>query len=686
MGKSVSEFKPENVSQKVNTMVEVPQEVKRTPLLTKVFSWFIFFFVILLLGLVINKYKGKLSSFFPTIPDGSTPSGPKIDMELKKFSSFEEYKKYLESSQGSLGAYLGGVNLGSVGTTTRSLDLKAVPQASEESTAAIDRVSETNVQVKGIDEPDIVKTNGKEIFLSSEYPILYAQPVRAEISKIYPPDTNIDETKIITAFPPSSLELKAKIEKGGSLLLFDKTLVVFSNNKIYAYDVGDSSNPKEKWNFEFDQTSEIVDSRSFSGKLYVISRVTARPNSCEIPIQAGGGLRVHCTDIYHPGFSIPADSTYSVLAINPDTGEIEKKVSFLGTLGATNVYVSEKSIFATYTFYQDFLAFYYGFYSSNGGGIISADALSKIKNLNSLDISTQAKLTEFSVILQAYMNTLSSDEQLKVSTETQNRLAEYTKQRIRQLEQTGIIKISLSGLEIAATGVVPGKILNQFSLDEYQDNLRVATTVGNNFFANGVESINDVYILDKNLATLGSITDLGAGERIYSVRFIEDKGYVVTFKQVDPFYVLDLKDAKNPQKKGELKIPGYSSYLHPLATNLILGVGKEGEKVKLSLFDVSNPSEPKEVSKYSLDEYWTEIANTHHAFLQDTQNKLFSIPGSKGAYVFSYNSGNLSLLKAVSGTQVRRAIYINNFLYVIFEKGIEVVDEGSWEVVKNLDF
>ena len=90
----------------------------------------------------------------------------------------------------------------------------------------------------------------------------------------------------------------------------------------------------------------------------------------------------------------------------------------------------------------------------------------------------------------------------------------------------------------------------------------------------------------------GSVVDLGQGERIYSVRFIEDKGYVVTFKQVDPFYVLDLSDPMNPEKKGELKIPGYSSYLHPITKDKILGIGEENNKVKISLFDVSDPADP----------------------------------------------------------------------------------------------
>ena len=107
---------------------------------------------------------------------------------------------------------------------------------------------------------------------------------------------------------------------------------------------------------------------------------------------------------------------------------------------------------------------------------------------------------------------------------------------------------------------MPGKVLNQFSLDEYKGDLRIATTIGqNSWFGNFgqlAQSFSDVYVLDRNLKTVGVVKDLGKTERIYSVRFLADRGYVVTFRQTDPFYVLDLSNPSSPQVKGELKIPG----------------------------------------------------------------------------------------------------------------------------------
>ena len=150
---------------------------------------------------------------------------------------------------------------------------------------------------------------------------------------------------------------------------------------------------------------------------------------------------------------------------------------------------------------------------------------------------------------------------------------------------------------------------------------------------------------------------------------------MVTFKQTDPFYVLDLSRPNKPQLKGELKIPGYSSYLHPLTDTMILGVGMDNQRVKLSLFDVSDPTNPVETDKYSLDEYWTDVTNTHHAFLQDQKFKTFFIPGSKGGYVFGYAGGRLVLRSAISSSEAKRAVFINDYLYIIGDTEIVVINE-----------
>ena len=245
-------------------------------------------------------------------------------------------------------------------------------------------------------------------------------------------------------------------------------------------------------------------------------------------------------------------------------------------------------------------------------------------------------------------------------------------------------------MKVDSVGSVPGTLLNQFAMDEYENNLRIATTVsGNNALLFGgwgnENSESDVYILDKNMEEIGSVLGMGLTERIYSVRFIQDKGYVVTFRQTDPFYVLDLSDEKNPKIKGELKIPGYSSYLHPINKDMILGIGKEGQKVKLSLFNIFNPEEPTEEDKYLLDEYYSEALNNHHAFLMDNKFKIFFMPGSKGGYIFSYENNKLELKKSIADVYPKRALFIDDYLYIISDNNLIVLDENTWERVKELD-
>ncbi|HNY97987.1 MAG TPA: beta-propeller domain-containing protein, partial [Candidatus Pacearchaeota archaeon] len=197
-------------------------------------------------------------------------------------------------------------------------------------------------------------------------------------------------------------------------------------------------------------------------------------------------------------------------------------------------------------------------------------------------------------------------------------------------------------------------------------------------------SANDVYVLDGSLKTIGSVTNLGLQERIYSARFIADKGYVVTFRQTDPFYVIDLKDPKNPKLAGELKIPGYSGYLHPISKDKILGIGQENWQVKLALFDVSDPQNPKELDKYLLKEGYSDAINNHRAFLLDQKHQVFFLP-AQGAYIFSYKDDKLQLAKALSVDQARRAVYINDYLYVFSNNSLIILDENNWEKVKSLD-
>ncbi len=214
-------------------------------------------------------------------------------------------------------------------------------------------------------------------------------------------------------------------------------------------------------------------------------------------------------------------------------------------------------------------------------------------------------------------------------------------------EKTNVYKFNLDGgkIEFAKQGSVPGHLLNQFSLDEHNDYLRAATTIGQ-VSRSGAESTNNVYILDKDMKPAGNIEGIAPGETIYSMRFMGDRGYMVTFKKVDPFFVLDLKDPKNPSILGKLKIPGYSDYLHPMDENHIIGVGKDtveaGEDpwnggqanfawyqgIKMAVFDVTDVTNPKELWKVEIGDRGTEseALQNHKAFMYSPTKQILALP------------------------------------------------------------
>lgn len=190
---------------------------------------------------------------------------------------------------------------------------------------------------------------------------------------------------------------------------------------------------------------------------------------------------------------------------------------------------------------------------------------------------------------------------------------------------------------LVASGAVPGYVLNQFALSEYKGYLRVATTSRPIWWQGGppAASQSQVTVLGQragNLQQVGQVSGLGAGQQIYSVRFVDDAGYVVTFRQIDPLYTLDLHNPAAPRVAGQLELEGYSSYLHPLAPGLLLGVGQdvggnEPSGAQLELFDVSNPSAPRLVQKTTLGNgSSTDVQYDHHAFLFWSPTGLAVLP------------------------------------------------------------
>ncbi len=194
-----------------------------------------------------------------------------------------------------------------------------------------------------------------------------------------------------------------------------------------------------------------------------------------------------------------------------------------------------------------------------------------------------------------------------------------------------------TGATYVASGKVEGRLLNQFAMSEYEGNLRVATTT-DDAGGFGDQSESTVYVLrpeGDELRQISSVGGLGKDEQIYAVRFIDNLAYVVTFRQIDPLYVIDLTDPANPVAAGELKIPGYSAYLHPVGDGLLLGVGQDATDegrttgTQLSLFDVSNPADPQRISTLPIGGY-SEVEWDHKAFLYWPADGTIVLPVSPG--------------------------------------------------------
>jgi inhibitor of cysteine peptidase len=232
---------------------------------------------------------------------------------------------------------------------------------------------------------------------------------------------------------------------------------------------------------------------------------------------------------------------------------------------------------------------------------------------------------------------------------------------------TVIYRISINGtsLSFESKGKVPGYILNQYSMDEFNGYFRIATCVTTGSWINQ-EQQNGMYVLDSNLNIVGKIENLGVTERIYAARFVGDKCYLVTYRQVDPFYTIDLSNPVDPKVVGQLKIPGYSSYLHPYGDTHVIGVGKENNSVKLSLFDVSDMSKPVEVASMKIGDWaYSPALNDPKAFVFNPESGLLILPISINNYpeIVPMGTDSVSLFDSWQGVYVFNVTFKGGFIY-----------------------
>ncbi|AGN00265.1 hypothetical protein L593_01560 [Salinarchaeum sp. Harcht-Bsk1] len=530
------------------------------------------------------------------------------------------------------------------------------------------RTSGTNVQVQGIDEPDIVKTDGEWVYYAGSNGRYWEQSERTQV-------LNASDT----AHPARS----GAIPAGGQLLRSGDTLVAIESDTLYGIDVSDPEDPEEQWRVPLNHSVQTA--RLANGSVYlVLSDQPTADGPCPIEPLGDGRASIPCTEVYHPGGGAGGDTTYTALSLDPESGDVQDRVSFVGSAQNTVVYVSQGSIYLTFedspTRSETRLAFFQG----PGSEHLDQQAKDRLEEIASYDLSPQAASIEIETTIQRRIQRLPEDEREQAMREIEEDYQTYVSEHKRELVRTGIVRVGIddSSLAVEETGEVPGRVHGQFSLSERNGYLHVATSVT----PMGGQWENDLYTLDSSLEIEDSVTGMGTDQRIYSVRYVDDRAYLVTFRQVDPLHVIDISDPTDLELQGELQLPGYSDYLHPIGDDQLLGIGEEDGQVKATLFDVGDPNDPVVADDIHFEDYGTAISQTHHAFLIDQRHGVFFLPGSQGGHVVNYENGSLDRVTTVeTDGPALRARYIGDHLYVFGTEEVVVVNENTWEETERID-
>jgi uncharacterized secreted protein with C-terminal beta-propeller domain len=499
--------------------------------------------------------------------------------------------------------------------------------------------------------------------------------------------------------------------------------------KAYVYDISDRSEPKLLKDFSI--TGGYFQSRMIGDIVYIVTQDSVNYGGVYInePMVKEASGSIVRPSIYY--FDNP-DENYqfnTITSLSLSSDDVVESKSFM--LGYSNtLMVSEKNIYIAYQKQQYWWGPWYyqrdNYDKDRFYDVILPALDGQLKNdieaITQKGLKDDEEWKQISVVLSDFFNKVYSDEDLMKQSEPMlekisDAVQEYDLKKSMEQRKTVIQKIAIDNgkIEYKAKGEVYGSLLNQFSLDEYDGNLRLATTV--DVWAKERVQYNSVYVLDENLKKVGELTDLAKDEQIFAARFLGDRLYLVTFQQVDPFFVIDLSDASNPKVLGKLKIPGFSDYLHPYDENHIIGIGKEtGESdwggvitkgIKIALFDVTDVSNPVEVSKIEIGDSGSDspALHDHKAFLFSKEKNLLVLPVSEitnrdrpnpytysysvwnGAYVFhldengfkelgkvEHSSGKRDYFNWYDDTSVMRSLYLDNNLYTISNKFIKIND------------
>ncbi len=624
---------------------------------------------------------------------------------LNRFGSYQEIQDFLTENSGLDGGYYHLPNI--TGQTYRTNTLtdsssSVTFSGGLEGNSDLEgskEHSETNIQVEGVDEGDIVKTDGE-----------YAYVVSGNGTWLF----------IVKVYPPEDMRIVSIIEVNGTIqeiYLKEDRLIVVGMNDVYfyaflegwtfdvdgycqyyyepkifveVYDIEERENPdllrREQLNGSY------TGSRMIGDILYLILSQYSYDvkGEADLHVPASEILYVDDYDYYY--------TFTTIMSLNSQKPQSEPTFQVILMGPSTHLYVSQDNIYLTYIKRMSWVEQMERRVEEVILPVLPQNISNQIELIGESDFPRLEKLMHIEGIIGNYTETLTKDEESELIEIQELKEEEFERKITLETEKTIIHKIAIKNGDIRymASGAVPGYVLNRYSMDEFQEHFRIATTTSGFWTFDFSSTGNHVFVLNLDLKIVGDILNIAPGERIFSARFFGDRAYLVTFERVDPFFVIDLSNPNNPRILGELKITGFSDYLHPYDENHVIGVGREATEegrvlgVKIALFDVTDVHNPKEISKIIIGDgcTYTQVSWDFHAFLFSKERNLLVIPISRDnwyiydAFVFDIDLENgLELKGTVShiedlpdkddywrgyyDSSIKRSFYIEDVLYTV---------------------
>lgn len=514
----------------------------------------------------------------------------------------------------------------------------AMPTAIADTAATPVSHSDTNIQVAGVDESDSVKVaddgyiyqiHNNQIRVIKGFPIVELSEtatIKFADENFYPTGIYVQNGKLVVLgstwkmlnTPQVQPVVSSKMAMPIGGIWWGGYIPQTSQTRAFIFDMSDHANPKSVRDVAID--GDYLDSRRIGDELYFVARTYPR--------------------YYMMGSNVKNAFLMKTTEMLPTIIDTKKGKTATRTMSVTDV-----------SYLPDFVEPDY---------VVVASL-----NLQNPDkaLTTKAYLGAGELVYSSLNNLYLSASKYNFDTSTADAIPQ-------DIVSTQIYKFNIDkgAVNFAAVGQVPGTALNRFSMDEHGDYFRIATTTQN--WANGTNtSTNALFVLDKTMQTVGELEDLAKGERIYSTRFMGNRCYIVTFKQVDPLFAIDLSVPEKPFVAGELKIPGYSEYLHPYDENHLIGFGHDATTynygygdvsiplgLKMALFDVSDMSSPKELYSVKIGDKGTNTPLTYDAkaLYWDAEKKLFGFPVD----LHELPKGSDSANPSVYGNSVWQGAYI----------------------------